>query len=80
MLLVLDLRQSCIKDLVPWHSSVGRLQPVMSSSLLMNELIGLVQAVHHWRPYLWGRRFTVRTYHFSLKFMFNQRLSIVPQH
>jgi hypothetical protein len=23
------------------------------------ELIGLIQAIRHWRPYLWGRRFTV---------------------
>jgi hypothetical protein len=23
------------------------------------ELIGLVQVVRHWRPYLWGRHFTV---------------------
>lgn len=44
------------------------------------ELIGLVQAVRHWRPYLWGRRFTVRTDHYSLKFMLDQRLSTVPQH
>ena len=33
------------------------------------ELIGLMQAVHHWRPYLWGRRFLVRTDHFALKFL-----------
>ena len=44
------------------------------------ELIGLVQAVRHWRPYLWGRRFTVRTDHYALKFMLDQRLSTVPQH
>ena len=44
------------------------------------ELIGLVQAVHHWRPYLWGRRFLVRTDHYSLKFLLDQRLSTVPQH
>ena len=25
------------------------------------KLIGLVQAVRHWRPYLWGRRFIVKT-------------------
>lgn len=29
------------------------------------ELIGLVQAVRHWRPYLWGREFVVRTDHQS---------------
>ena len=31
------------------------------------ELIGLVMAVQHWRPYLWGRRFFVKTDHYSLK-------------
>ena len=44
------------------------------------ELIGLVQAVRHWRPYLWGRKFTIRTDHYALKFMLDQRLSTVPQH
>jgi hypothetical protein len=44
------------------------------------ELIGLVQAVRHWRPYLWGRHFVVRTDHYALKFMLDQRLSTVPQH
>jgi len=44
------------------------------------ELIGLVQAVRHWRPYLWGRHFLVRTDHYSLKFLLDQRLSTVPQH
>jgi hypothetical protein len=44
------------------------------------ELIGLVQAVRHWRPYLWGRHFLVRTDHYSLKCLLDQRLSTVPQH
>jgi hypothetical protein len=44
------------------------------------ELIGLVQAVRHWRPYLWGRRFLVRTDHYSLKFLLDQWLSTVAQH
>ena len=44
------------------------------------ELIGLVQAVRHWRPYLWGRQFIVRIDHYALKFLLDQRLSIVPQH
>jgi hypothetical protein len=44
------------------------------------ELIGLVQAVRHWRPYLWGRRFIIRTDHYSLKFLLDQRLSTIPQH
>jgi hypothetical protein len=44
------------------------------------ELIELVQAVRHWRPYLWGRAFVVRTDHYALKFMLDQRLSTIPQH
>jgi hypothetical protein len=44
------------------------------------ELIELVQAVRHWRPYLWGRQFLVRTDHYSLKYLLDQRLSTVPQH
>jgi hypothetical protein len=44
------------------------------------ELIGLVKAVRHWRPYLWTRSFVVRTDHFSLKYLLDQRLSTIPQH
>jgi hypothetical protein len=44
------------------------------------ELIGLVKAVRHWRPYLWTRPFVVRTDHFSLKYLLDQRLSTIPQH
>ncbi|WVZ68636.1 hypothetical protein U9M48_017555 [Paspalum notatum var. saurae] len=44
------------------------------------ELIGLVKAVRYWRPYLWGRPFTVRTDHWSLKFILDQRLTTIPQH
>jgi hypothetical protein len=44
------------------------------------ELIGLVQAVRHWRPYLWRRRFTVMMDHYSLKYLLDQRLATIPQH
>ena len=44
------------------------------------ELIGLVQAVRHWRPYLSGHHFLVRTDHYSLKFLLDQCLSTVSQH
>jgi hypothetical protein len=44
------------------------------------ELIGLVKAVRHWRPYLWTRPFVVRIDHFSLKYLLDQRLSTTPQH
>jgi hypothetical protein len=44
------------------------------------ELIGLSQAVRHWRPYLWGRAFLVRTDHQPLKYILDQRLATIPQH
>lgn len=44
------------------------------------ELIALAQAVKHWRPYLWGRSFLVKTDHYILKFLLDQRLSTIPQH
>jgi hypothetical protein len=44
------------------------------------ELIALVQAVKHWRPYLWGGPFVIRTDHYSLKFLLDQRLATLPQH
>jgi hypothetical protein len=44
------------------------------------ELIGPVQAVRHWRPYHWGRRFLIRTDHRSLRFLLDQRLTTIPQH
>jgi hypothetical protein len=44
------------------------------------ELIGLVQAVKHWRPYRWGRHFIVKTNHFSLKYLLDQRLATIPRH
>lgn len=42
------------------------------------ELIGLVQAIRHWRPYLWGHPFLLQTNHYSLKYLLNQRLSTIP--
>jgi hypothetical protein len=44
------------------------------------ELIGLVQAVRHWCPYLWGTMFLILTDHYSLKFLLDQKLSTIPQH
>jgi hypothetical protein len=44
------------------------------------EFIGLVLAIRHWRPYLGGRRFLVRTDHYSHKFLLDQRLATIPQH
>lgn len=39
-----------------------------------------MKAVHHWRPYLWGRVFLIRTNHYSLNFLLDQCLSAISQH
>jgi hypothetical protein len=39
-----------------------------------------VKVVRHWRPYLWGRSFLIRTDHFALKYILDQRLTTIPQH
>lgn len=44
------------------------------------ELIGLVQAVRHLRPYLCGRSFLVHIDHYNLKFLLDQHLPTIPQH
>jgi hypothetical protein len=44
------------------------------------ELIDLVQAICHWRPYLLGHRFLVKTDHYNLKYLLDQRLATIPQH
>lgn len=33
------------------------------------ELIGLIKAMHYWRPYVWARPFVVRTDHYNLKYL-----------
>lgn len=43
------------------------------------ELIGLAKVVLHWRSYLWGWRFLIRTDLYSLKYLLVQRLSTSPQ-
>jgi hypothetical protein len=59
------------RPVAPWHQALAAYE---------RELIGLVQAVRHLRPYLWGRRFEVKTDHYSLKYLLDQRLSTIPQH
>jgi len=59
------------RPIAPRHSSLAAYE---------RELIGLVHAIRHWRPYLWDRRFLVKTDHYSLKYLLDQRLATIPQH
>jgi len=38
-----------------------------------NELVGLVFAVQKWRHYLLNRHFTIKTDHYNLKYILDQR-------
>jgi hypothetical protein len=57
---------------IPSRSSASRWCYVIARLPHERELIGLVQAVRHWRLYLWRRRFTVMTDHYSLKYLLDQ--------
>jgi hypothetical protein len=59
------------RPVAPRHASLAAYE---------RELIGLVQAVRHWRPYLWGRHFRVRNDHYSFNFLLDQLLATIPQH
>ncbi|KAF3676715.1 Type I inositol-1,4,5-trisphosphate 5-phosphatase CVP2 [Capsicum annuum] len=43
------------------------------------ELTGLVKAIRHWWSYLWGQHFLVRTDHYSLKILLEQKALTPPQ-
>jgi hypothetical protein len=62
---------SFTRQLAPQHAKIVAYE---------SELIRLVQVVHHWHPYLWGRAFIIKTDHFSLKFLLDKCLTTIPQH
>jgi hypothetical protein len=88
MLFIVDCDASGVGFGVVLHQGVGPVaffsRPFAARHIKLaayeHKLIGLVQAVRHWRPYLWGRQFLVRTDHYNLKYLLDQRLSTVPQH
>ena len=53
-----------------WHHVTAPWPPTSANSLAL---------FRHWRPYLWGRRFLVKTDHYSLKYLLDQRLATIPQ-
>jgi hypothetical protein len=87
-LFIVDCDASCVEFSVVLHQGAGPItffsRPFTAQHLKLaayeQELISLVQAMHHWHPYLWGHQFLVWTDHFSLKYLLDQRLSTVSQH
>lgn len=47
----------------------------LTKSVYEKELMALVLAIRHWRPYLLGQRFMVYTDHKSLRYLLEQRIT-----
>jgi hypothetical protein len=47
----------------------------LGKSIYENEMLDILYAVDLWCPYLLGKRFQIKTYHQSLKYFLEQRLS-----
>nr|GEZ23961.1 hypothetical protein [Tanacetum cinerariifolium] len=54
------------KILVPRHKSLSTYE---------KELLAVIQALHKWRGYLLDRHFIIKTDHFSLKYLLEQRIT-----
>ena len=61
------------------YFSKAILDRALSKSTYEKELLALVLAVHHWRPYLLGRKFVIRTDQKSLKHLLTQRITTPDQ-
>lgn len=61
------------------YFSKGLSGQTLAKSTYEKELMALVLAIQHWRPYLVGRRFTVRTDHRSLRHLLQQRITTPSQ-
>jgi hypothetical protein len=58
--------------------SLGPQQQALS--IYEREMLAILHAVTKWRHYLWGRHFTIRTDHVSLKYLLAQKVSFPSQH
>jgi hypothetical protein len=50
-----------------------------SWSVYAKEMLAIVEAIRIWRPYLLGRKFIIRTYQKSLKYLLEQRITTPDQ-
>lgn len=51
----------------------------LSKSVYEKELMALILAIQHWRPYLLGQKFTVFTDQNSLRYLLEQRITTQNQ-
>ncbi|KAF2311206.1 hypothetical protein GH714_020195 [Hevea brasiliensis] len=75
------LEQSCYNTTGQSHISAVPWQLVIKIFRLRARIDWLSEGIKHWHSYLWGREFIVRTDHYTLKYLLEQRhLSATQQH
>jgi hypothetical protein len=85
-LVKVDTSKYAIGGVLVQHNDEGREHPVVDASRALREAkikyfttekecLSLVEWVKLWRPYLYGRKFTVQTDHKSLIWVFKQQYS-----
>ncbi|KAG6482282.1 hypothetical protein ZIOFF_058913 [Zingiber officinale] len=84
--IIWDFRSLMVKFVLAGKEVLWRGHPLESKpehhlklAAYERELIGLAKAVIHWRSYLSGRHFLIRTDHYSLKYLLEQRITTSPQ-
>nr|GEZ30255.1 reverse transcriptase [Tanacetum cinerariifolium] len=60
----------CSKTLAPRHHSLSTYE---------KELLAVIQSLHKWRGYFLDRHFIIKTNHFSLKYLLEQRITTPTQ-
>ena len=61
------------KPTVMWYASKTLAEAKMNYMTMENELLAVVYALEKFRPYIWGSKIVIYTYHAALKYLFSKK-------